>query len=245
MIYKGEFTTEENDTLYPHTSADVVFLNNGVNLETRVDQLNKYIGNVSKDTNTALSRIYTNEIEIYNLKTSVSDGKNLIATAITDKGVITSGSDSFSTMADNISKIGLSLTALEQEKMINHIKSLKSRADFSFNTNILIDDTPEDYEVMVYQKNSKFLFMPNPRSSVGTSAHYMYRITGSYEVVDSHWIDNYGSLYQAWELIKINSDSCKISCNYDNPDLEYGYNYLYRFTILDPNTILKRLTSII
>lgn len=37
--------------------------------------------------------------------TSVSDGKELIADAITDKGVTTSATDSFSTMADNIAAI--------------------------------------------------------------------------------------------------------------------------------------------
>lgn len=39
------------------------------------------------------------------LKTSVSDGKTSIATAITDKGVSTSSSDTFSTMATNIGNI--------------------------------------------------------------------------------------------------------------------------------------------
>lgn len=39
------------------------------------------------------------------LKQSVSNGKSLIASAITDKGVTTSNEDTFSVMADNISKI--------------------------------------------------------------------------------------------------------------------------------------------
>lgn len=39
------------------------------------------------------------------LFTSVSNGKNLIASAITDKGVSTSGNDSFQTMANNILNI--------------------------------------------------------------------------------------------------------------------------------------------
>jgi hypothetical protein len=36
---------------------------------------------------------------------SVSNGKELIADAITDKGVITSAADTFATMADNIRRI--------------------------------------------------------------------------------------------------------------------------------------------
>lgn len=39
------------------------------------------------------------------LKTSVSDGKTAIAAAVTDKGVNTAASDSFSTMASNIRSI--------------------------------------------------------------------------------------------------------------------------------------------
>ena len=39
------------------------------------------------------------------LFTSVSNGKQQIASAITDKGVSTSGTDSFATMAENIGKI--------------------------------------------------------------------------------------------------------------------------------------------
>lgn len=43
--------------------------------------------------------------EITALKKSVSDGKTLVATAITDKGVATVPTDSFVTMAENIRKI--------------------------------------------------------------------------------------------------------------------------------------------
>ena len=43
--------------------------------------------------------------EINSLKSSVSNGKNLIANAITGKGVATSSSDTFATMANNISAL--------------------------------------------------------------------------------------------------------------------------------------------
>ena len=43
--------------------------------------------------------------EIENLKKSVSDGKTLVAEAITDKGIITATDAAFATMADNISQI--------------------------------------------------------------------------------------------------------------------------------------------
>ena len=43
--------------------------------------------------------------EISSLKTSVSNGKSAVASAITDKGVSTSATASFNTMANNIRKI--------------------------------------------------------------------------------------------------------------------------------------------
>lgn len=45
------------------------------------------------------------DTELNSVKTSVSNGKSAIASAITDKGVSTSGSDSFATMATNIENI--------------------------------------------------------------------------------------------------------------------------------------------
>ena len=43
-----------------------------------------------------------NPSEITNLKSSVSEGKSLIASAITDKGVSTASDATFQTMANNI-----------------------------------------------------------------------------------------------------------------------------------------------
>ena len=45
------------------------------------------------------------QTEVESLKSSVSEGKSLIASAITDKGVSTSNRATFQTMASNISKI--------------------------------------------------------------------------------------------------------------------------------------------
>ena len=52
--------------------------------------------------------IYT---AINELKTSVSNGKSAVASAITDKGVSTSATASFNTMANNIRKIGMIVPA--------------------------------------------------------------------------------------------------------------------------------------
>ena len=64
---------------------------------------------LTKDTNTVYT--HPNSIqcnassEINNLKSSVSNGKSLIASAITDKGVSTASDATFQTMANNIGNI--------------------------------------------------------------------------------------------------------------------------------------------
>ena len=64
---------------------------------------------LTKDTNTVYthpSSIQCNaSSEINNLKSSVSNGKSLIASAITGKGVSTASNATFQTMANNISSI--------------------------------------------------------------------------------------------------------------------------------------------
>lgn len=54
---------------------------------------------------TLSGNITTINSEISSLKTSVSNGKSLIAAAVTDKGVPTAASDSFTTMSNNIRNI--------------------------------------------------------------------------------------------------------------------------------------------
>ena len=62
--------------------------------------------------------------EISSLKSSVSDGKILIANAITGKGVATSSSDTFATMADNISRINVAPKLIKSGVLYNGSVSL-------------------------------------------------------------------------------------------------------------------------
>ena len=55
-----------------------------------------------EDVNSAIEKLNKNQEELFQ---SVSDGKNKIAEAITDKGVSTSATDSYDTMANNIRNI--------------------------------------------------------------------------------------------------------------------------------------------
>ena len=54
---------------------------------------------------------YATTAQLNELKTSVSNGKSAVASAITDKGVSTSATASFNTMANNIRKIGMIVPA--------------------------------------------------------------------------------------------------------------------------------------
>lgn len=54
-----------------------------------------------------LTNLNTVDKQITELKKSVSDGKTLVATAITEKGVATENTDSFATMATNIDNISV------------------------------------------------------------------------------------------------------------------------------------------
>ena len=72
---------------------DMLIQTNGVTKRIKANEL---------ATKTELEEL---ELVIEDLKTSVSDGKTLIASAITDKGVNTSNTDTFQVMADNITRI--------------------------------------------------------------------------------------------------------------------------------------------
>ena len=64
--------------------------------------------------------------EIVNLKQSVSNGKTLIASAITDKEIPTSNTDSFQTMADNIRNIKVGINVTLDGKPLDYDFKLKS-----------------------------------------------------------------------------------------------------------------------
>src|SRR5690606_21160065 len=56
--------------------------------------------------------------------TSVSDGKTLIATAITDKGIPASGSDTFSQLANKIEQIEIEVGGYKVGDILNSSKYL-------------------------------------------------------------------------------------------------------------------------
>lgn len=93
-IEMNYFNGNEYEVLYPTVS-----LTNTVNSLSAT--------NVSYSNSSTSSIITSNQVQgaIDDLFQSVSDGKSLIAEAITDKGISTSSSASFATMASNIRNI--------------------------------------------------------------------------------------------------------------------------------------------
>lgn len=90
---KAKQLQENNVDIAPVTHEDIVFDSNGKNIP------NKY---QTKEDNALDTTNKTIVGAINELFQNVSSGKELIATAITDKGVTTSSDDTFQTMADNI-----------------------------------------------------------------------------------------------------------------------------------------------
>ena len=122
----GNFSGGDADTLQSHPASDFLLKSE----YTPVD-LSEYLKTATADTKYAavdhnhngvyapvshthsISQITGLQSELNSLKSSVSNGKSAVASAITDKGVSTSATASFNTMAANIKKIssGIEITS--------------------------------------------------------------------------------------------------------------------------------------
>lgn len=106
-----------------------------VHLETSSDIVDFDGQTVHDALSSALSLANAANQEIPSLKSSVSEGKRQVASAITDKGVSTASDASFSTMAANIRKI---------DKIITGTPALNK--DFTYSGDCqVIDDSTEAY----------------------------------------------------------------------------------------------------
>ena len=89
-LYKNNTSTGELNLLAGSAAVD--------------DKLNKDSSNPVQNK-IIITKINELEQSFVEAKKFVSDGKTLVATAITDKGVATESTDSFATMAENIGQI--------------------------------------------------------------------------------------------------------------------------------------------
>lgn len=85
-------------------------------LNTRINAVVNDVNSNFNDVNGAISTLNSRTNQLF---TSVSNGKDLIAGAITDKGIHTSANDSFNTMATNIRNIETSGSGDYDENFVN------------------------------------------------------------------------------------------------------------------------------
>ena len=115
----------------------------------------------SYDNSTTHSSATTVQGVVDELFTSVSNGKKLIASAITGKGQSTSASDTFSTMATNISRIQTGITP-SGNKSITATTSTQSNIDVTTYATVSVAPTPTQTKTAttngtVYPDSGKYL----------------------------------------------------------------------------------------
>lgn len=132
--------------------------------------------------------------EVNQLFTSVSDGKALVASAITDKGVPTEATDTFQTIADNIANIpegGRGRFRVDTFKVQRGAPSWgpdNISAQWSFNVSQLL--TPGTYEKVL-----SVSVVPD-EYSVGKIRHSGYSIIQSIALGASGWLDEVNNMVQ-------------------------------------------------
>lgn len=131
-------TLNDDDILTYDETADK-WINSGARTAEDIAYDNTDSGLTATDVQSAIDEVFQ----------SVSDGKELIADAITDKGVPTSATDTFSTMATNISNIpaggGIDLT--EYTNRGGSVRSTSASNTLSLNAD-------NDYIIVGYARSS-------------------------------------------------------------------------------------------
>lgn len=116
-----------------------------------VDDTNANFEEVDTKFQSVDNSIKSLDTEVKELFQSVSDGKEKIAEAVTDKGVPTSATDTFDTMATNISKIQTippgyvdtsDATATEEDIIVGKSAYVKGKKIYGNNTGIYIPSGP-------------------------------------------------------------------------------------------------------
>lgn len=109
--FKGEMQDYEGNVIYPHTDADVVFCTDGETVQNKLNRTENVIGTITGVTDSAEaadSSLLPTAKALNQVFQSVSNGKRVIASAITDRGINTAADATFQTMAKNIGNLSRS-----------------------------------------------------------------------------------------------------------------------------------------
>ena len=121
------------------TQEDINNIENGIyEAHKDIANMNEDIADINNDLGTAILNTTDKTLKgaINELFQFVSNGKELIASAITDKGVITSKTDTFQQMANNIRSLTINITPISLNP-ISNIKVNKGEAfTIKYSTNI-------------------------------------------------------------------------------------------------------------
>ena len=145
----------------------------GTTAWSRINAIQSGLGKSSDEANadgtSAWSQINSLKSELQTVKTSVSNGKSAVASAITDKMVSTSDSDSFTTMATNIGKIETAPPNGKKWEIANTLSTgythisiiyanecfyLFSKLSSSTQLQVFINTDPYDYPIAFVDKSS-------------------------------------------------------------------------------------------
>ena len=143
IVLKDPFT---GDRLFPVCSSKSIIDENGNSFD-----ISKYLTQETASTLYA-AKTHTHEIaninglqtELDNLKTSVSEGKSLIAAAVTDKGVQTAADATFQQMATNIGSIPLGSDVITGYFDVTSASRTHTIPELNGRLNMMMYDLPLD-----------------------------------------------------------------------------------------------------
>lgn len=136
--------------------------------------------NITYDNTETSSIISAQNVQqaIDQLFTSVSNGKEQIAVAITDKGIPTAPQDSFSTMASNISNIQVGINTDDADATAENIDFGKT----AYVKGEKITGTSQKKKIITYENQ-----IPSSVQPISSGAKFYYKIDGGLSVCDFYF----------------------------------------------------------
>lgn len=132
------------DVLHPETNSSMVLMENGSTLQEDLGDLTALQTTHKTSLVGAINEVFTN----------VSNGKDVIATAITDKGVPASGSDTFATLATKIGQINTEPFISEESGYLSGAPSTDTNVTHTFTHGL--GKTPSVVLVMFSAVNTSY-----------------------------------------------------------------------------------------